>query len=1078
MKKNQTCKIGLLVLTLSLFAPCMANAIGQPAGQAAAKETQLNKHRIKGVVSDETGEPLIGVSVLVRGTAIGASTNIDGVYSIEVPNNNAVLDFSYVGYQKASLSLAGATSYDVVMKEETRVLDEVVVTAMGISRESKTLTYATQTIKNEEVTRIKETNFINSLQGKSAGLTIVPNNTGAGGGATKIVLRGSTSILGTNQPLIVIDGVPMQNGMGTQVGEGMINGGARSGDDLLSTINPEDIDNMTILKGPNAAALYGSAANNGVIIITTKSGAAGAVKVNISSSTSVETIAMYPRTQQIYGLSGNNQWSAWGPKIGTRSADEVASAPYLMNSARNAVKDFFNMGLTTNNGLTLSGGTENFRTYFSYNNTYQMGLIPNNKFNRHNVMLKESFSLFDKRINISTSLNWIHQRTDNGPVVGKALSALHALYRTPADVDMRYFKHNYQHPGTAADDIVSNPITGNPKLEGQPIQTWYWYDQHLNNPYWVANMLTDINKRDRLLANVTLDAKIWQNIKYQTRFSVDYVAGNNLNEEYASMQRESFGINPGGKYYSRNSRSSDIYNDHMLTWNDRFADKIDVNAAVGTSFTRHYDRSLTVTTQIDSTGIPNAFVPQNGHKKRPENPYGSVTSTTDSWNSNDWSTAVFATASIGLFDKIYLDGSYRVEWAQSFQQFTQGSGYKSFDYYSAGANVLLDKFLPRRDWLNQLKWRGSWSVVGNPIPNTLFARQTIDFVTEVVTTRPPLFDDPLPETTSSFETGLDVWMFENKFNFDLTYYNSTLRNQFLYITTANGESKPVNTGVIRNYGLEFQAAYRWNFHKDWRWQTGFNIAWNDNRILETYKTESGAPYEVQQGPNAFKIKYIEGGRFGDIYVNSFARDENGYIQITDAGNYENAVPVMSSGKYETYVGNMTSPITLGWNNTFNWKNWTLYFLIDGRIGGKVMSLTEADLDLYGLSERSAQDRLNGERVIQNGKEYVLKELPDGSGHKVSVENYYTTIGAFPMEDHVYDATNLRMRDISLSYDMPNLFGKSQGMTVQFSVKNAFFIYKNSPVDPDISVSANVYSGIDSYALPTTRSFALTLKFNL
>lgn len=301
MKKNQTCKIGLLALTLSLFAPCMANAMGQPAGQAAAKETQLNKHRIKGVVSDEMGEPLIGVSVLVRGTSIGASTNIDGVYSIEVPNNNAVLDFSYVGYQKASLSLAGATSYDVVMKEENRVLDEVVVTAMGISRESKTLTYATQTIKNEEVTRIKETNFINSLQGKSAGLTIVPNNSGAGGGASKIVLRGSTSILGTNQPLIVVDGVPMQDGMGTQATDNMILGGGRSGDDLLSTINPEDIDNMTILKGPNAAALYGSAANNGVIVITTKSGAAGAVKVNISSSTSVETIAMYPKVQQIYG---------------------------------------------------------------------------------------------------------------------------------------------------------------------------------------------------------------------------------------------------------------------------------------------------------------------------------------------------------------------------------------------------------------------------------------------------------------------------------------------------------------------------------------------------------------------------------------------------------------------------------------------------------------------------------------------------------------------------------------------------------------------------------------------------------
>lgn len=456
--------------------------------------TQSNKRIIKGLISDEFGEPLIGVSVLVKGTTTGTITDIDGNYSIEIPNDNAILEFSYIGYQKATLSISGATSFNIILKEDAQVLNEVVVTAMGITREAKTLTYAAQTIKNDEVTRIKETNFINSLQGKSAGLTITPNNTGAGGGASKIVLRGSTSILGTNQPLIVIDGVPMQDGMGSQVTDGIAYGGGRSGDDLLSTINPEDIENMTILKGPNAAALYGSAANNGVIVITTKSGVSGTVKVDISSSTSVETMAMYPQTQQTFGLSDNNQWSAWGPEIGTRSADELASAPYLMSSARNAVKDFFNLGVTLNNGITLSGGTENSRTYFSYNNTYQTGQIPNNDFRRNNVMFKEIFSLFDKRVNISTSLNWIHQKTNNAPVVGKALSTLYPLYRTPADIDMRYFKHNYQHAGTMADDIVSNPTKGNPKLVGQPVQTWYWYDQYLNNPYWVANMYNDVLK--------------------------------------------------------------------------------------------------------------------------------------------------------------------------------------------------------------------------------------------------------------------------------------------------------------------------------------------------------------------------------------------------------------------------------------------------------------------------------------------------------------------------------------------------------------------------------------------------------
>ncbi len=394
--------------------------------------------------------------------------------------------------------------------------------------------------------------------------------------------------------------------------------------------------------------------------------------------------------------------------------------------------------------------------------------------------------------------------------------------------------------------------------------------------------------------------------------------------------------------------------------------------------------------------------------------------------------------------------------------------------------MLIDRFFGPVSWLDQLKWRGSYSVVGNPIPNTLFARQSYDFGNGTVNARPPLFDDPKPETTRAFETGVDVWMFNNKFNFDVTYYNSTLENQFMYVTTASGESKPVNTGKIRNYGVEFSASYRWVFNNDWTWRTGFNVAWNDNRILETYKTESGAPYEVQIGPSAFKVKYKEGGRYGDLYVNSFDRNDDGTIKILNEGDYENAMPAMATGTYDTFVGNTTSPVTLGWNNTITWKNLTLYFLIDGRIGGKVMSLTESDLDKWGMSQRTADARLAAmaDPNLQAADGTLLMYLPDNSGRKISIRKYYETIGNWPMEDHIYNATSFRMRDISLSYAMPNLFAANKGLTVQFSVKNAFFIYKDSPVDPDISMTAsNGLGGIDNYALPTTRSYALTLKLN-
>ena len=1075
----------LLVASLMGVMACPDLAQAAPAATVAAPQ---GANTATGVIKDEFGDPMIGATIRVAGNpAQGAATNIDGEFSIANVKPGTKLQITSVGYKPMEVVWNG-TALDIDMELNTQQLDEVVVTAMGITREAKTLTYAAQTIKNDEVTRIKETNFVNALQGKSAGLTITPNNSGAGGGASRIVLRGSTSILGTNQPLIVLDGVPMQNGMGSQVEDGISMGGGRSGDDLLSTINPEDIENMTILKGPNAAALYGSAANNGVIVITTKSGASGAVKVDISTSTSIDRIALWPKQQHSFGITdtGNNthtQWSAWGPLVGTRDADDINMYPWLINGSRDAVKDFFQTGVTLNNGITLSGGTENSRTYFSYNNTYQKGVMPRNQFVRNNVMLKESFSLFNKKVNISTSLNWIHQRTANSPVVGKALSSLFALYRTPADVDMRYFKNHYSHEGVAGETLVSDKLTGNPKLAGQLIQTWNWFVEYLNNPFWINNMINDKVTRDRILGNITLDWNIWKNIKYQTRFSVDMVLDNSLNEEYATTFRAAFDYK-GGKYNSSNSRSSDLYNDHMITWNDRFADKFDVNVAAGGSFSRHYSRSTSIFTGIDTSGVPNAFVPQNSKYYRPTNPNGSATSASDSWDYTDWSSALFVTASIGLFDKVYVDGSYRRDWAQSFQQFTKDGSYKSFGYYSAGVNVLIDKFLPRQNWLDQLKWRASWSVVGNAVPNTLFARQSLNFQTGVISARPPMFDDPKPETTSAFETGLDMWMFNNKFNLDVTYYNSTLRNQFLYVSTSSGESKPVNTGEIQNYGLEVSAGYRWAINRDWTWQSNVNFAWNSNKIKETYMNENGTPYIYEVGPKAFHIKYMEGGKYGDIYVNSFKRDENGHIVVNNIDDPANAVPVMASGLYETYVGNTTSPVTLGWNNTITWKNFTLYFLIDGRIGGKVMSLTEPDLDRFGISTRSAADRLAAlknpdlQAFDANGDMILMKYLPDGSGRKISVQRYYETVGSNPMEDHVYDATSFRMRDISLSYTLPNLFGMSKGMTAQFSVKNAFFLYKDSPVDPDISVSAaNGFSGIDSYSLPTLRSYCVTLKFN-
>lgn len=1027
---------------------------------------------IKGVVTDETGEPMIGVNVLLVGSGTGVITDINGEYSIQA-GEGSTLEFSYVGYPTVSLPLSGLSNYDVSMTPSLHQLGEVVVTAMGIERAAKSLTYSTQTIKSDEITRIKEPNFINSLQGKSAGLLITPNNSGAGGGATKIVLRGQTSILGTNQPLIVLDGVPIASGASGQTTE-LLSGAGRDGGDLLSTINPDDISSLTILKGPNAAALYGSSANNGVIIINTKRGEQGKVKVSISSSTSVETMFIYPKTQTVYGLTPNATLEAWGPRISELTSDDLASRPYYTGTPRDPVKDFFDNGVTLHNGITLSGGTEMARSYFSYGNTMQWGMQPNNKFSRHNFLLKQSFSLFKKRLDLDFSMNYIHQETKNRPVAGRVLSPLHALYRMPSNVDMRYFKNHYKHVGTLNDAMVTDEANGNRKLLGHEIQSWYWYDQHLNNPYWLVNMHNDHQIKDRLIGNLSLRLRIWRDLFYQSRLNSDMNFDNGLNTEFATSMRESQGR--GGQYWSGNSRSTEFFNDHMLTYNERFSDRYELSVAAGTSFSRSYSRSRSIRTIIDISGVPNAFTPENSAHSRPGNPSGSATSATDSYDNRNWSTALFATASLGLWDKVYLDGSYRLEWAKSFQQFARADEYIHFDYYSAGANMLLDRFFPSKpSFVNQVKLRGSWSVVGTPVPNFRFGRQTINWSNGSVTPRPPLFDDAKPERTTSYEGGLEVWLFDNALDFDITYYNSTLKDQFLNISTGSGESKSISAGKIQNYGVEFAVNHRWIIDRSWRWTTGFNIAYNRNRILETYRPSDGSNYEVQTGPASFKIKYLKGGAYGDIYVNSFERNPDGSIKVNNAGNYADAVPQMASGQYKTFVGNATARVNYGWNNTFFWKNFSLYFLIDGKIGGKVMSLTEPDRDYYGLSERSAHDRLYGERVVQDGREYVLKSLPDGQ--KVSVEKYYRTIGSNPMEEYVYDATNIRLRDVSLSYTFPRFIGDSD-LTASLTVKNVCFLYRRAPIDPDISLStANGMSGIDSYSLPTTRSFGLNLKLN-
>ena len=1066
-------KAGLSLLFVAAV-PLSANAVHKAEKVASASiesVEQASGFVVKGTVIDDTKEPLIGVSVMVEGTSIGTTTDFDGNYELKIPDGKKTLVFSYIGYSDQKIPVKGRNQIDVTMKEEATALDEVVVTAMGIERKAESLTYATQQVGGKELTRAKESNFINSLQGKMAGLTITPNSSGAGGGSSKIILRGQTSMLGNNQPLIVLDGIPLSNGMSSQTSEIAIEGG-RDGGDVLSTINPDDIASMSVLKGPNAAALYGSAANNGVIIINTKGGREGKIRIDVSSNITLETPLFTFDKQTEFAPEITDKGpvlNGWGDKVSAITDDQLAQYPYLTRNAKNQINDFFKVGQTYNNSISLSGGTEHTTTYFSYGNTVQKGLLERNRFVRHNLLFKETFNAFNNKLKIDLSLNYITQKTENRPRIGQAFNPLTGLYRMPTAVNLNFFKQNRTHTATADDNVVSSSNTTS--LIGKPVQTWpitFMGQPWINNPYFMQDAIDDEANRERILANVTAKYEIIKGLDLQARVSVDKTSDRNYEYRQPSIMagEKQYAF---ANYYSGESSSRDIYSDYLLTYNKDFKN-ISFNATVGASFKRTKSSNTSITKWTDSTfAYPEMAWPSLGSNMS-GNAKDILLSASASGVNTNWETAVFATAQVGFWGKAYIDASFRNDWSKAFQQFTTDGGYKSFAYWSVGGNVLIDQLLPRKlRNVNQMKARASYSVVGNSIPLSDYNAQTINPLTGAISARPASFDNPKPETTEGIEVGFDGVFFKNKFDFDVTFYQNTMSNQYLNITTASGQSKPINSGKVRNRGVEFTGNYHMKFGKDFRWTTGINLAYNDNKILETYTPADGGQVEISVGASSFAIqsKYKVGGSYGDLYGKDFLYDENGKIIVGADGSPR------FSARYTKFIGNTTSRFTYGWNNTFSWKGLSVYMLIDGKVGGKVVSLTEAALDEYGLSQRSADARLSGETVVWDGVEVAAVTLPDGQ--KVPARAYYEAVGSNQTEC-IYDATNIRFREISVGYTFYDLFGVSKNLSISLVGRNLGFIYKKAPVDPDISMTAgNNFGGVESYSLPTTRSYGFNVK---
>ena len=1097
-------------IMLSKRAAAQEQAKGNKSAATAAQATNGSRI-VTGNVTDASGETLIGLTVKVAGTSVATATDIDGNYSIKVPAGSNELEFSYIGYQTVKQPINGKDKIDIVMRDNTKLLDEVVVTAMGIARKEETLSYSTQTVGGDELTRAKEANLINSLQGKSAGLVITPNSGGAGG-ASKILLRGNASMLGNNSPLIVIDGVPMQNSVNGQMdmdggGATMMADGSKESSDALSQLNPDDIESITVLKGANSAALYGSAASNGVLMITTKKGKEGQLRIDVSSSTTFETPLKLPQIQSVYGaqMSGSveNGFSmgsySWGQRMNSLGNEyyDTANSPYHLTRNSYDISDFYRTGTNFNNSISLSGGTKVAQTYFSYGNTTANGIVETNKFERHNIALRQSFSFFKDKLKIDISANYINQKTKNRPTGGTFFNPIYQLYTSPRNLDMNWYRKNYYDTNATWESNPYSYIVSQVGSNGMPIsviengrtvtlsdsnygkQVWFTDAINLNNPWWLLNRMTSEEVINRTFGSITANWQIIPDLNLQARIKYDYNERNDESRQYASTWGNAEMIDRG-RLILDHTKSSDFYGDFMLSYNKQIQDfTIGVNAG-GSMMNSSYDQWMI--TPIAKSGAPytedlscNQFVLSDIYINSSDN-YGGLTT-------KNWERAIFATAQVTWQDKVTVEGSYRDDWYRAFTQFKDMDPH--FAYYSAGASAQMNKLLSLPDQINELKLRASYSEVGNSIPNNLFLASasrnpaTGAYISSAIIN----FKDPKPETTQSFEAGFDVSLLDRSISLQATYYNAIMKNQFMKYEGAAGKEIYINGGKVRNQGVELTASYIFAPNNDFSWITTFNYAYNDNKILTVARKQNGQKYihEVDMGNlSGLKIKFEEGGSYGDLYAVDFMRDEITGEIVVDP---DTGAPFKLNGQANEYLGNMNAKHTLGWSNTFNYKDLSFYFLIDGKVGGKVISFTEAYLDQFGTSQRTAEARA---LAIANNLYWTSEDgtitkpamyIP-GTNTLVPVDQYYQTIGGgSPVgRNYVYDATNFRLREISLAYTFRNLFGPSKNLTVSANARNLFFLYINAPIDPDTSLSTqNALGNVDIFSMPTTRSFGISLK---
>ena len=1072
---------------IHLFLLALAIGVIQGAAQVTT---------VRGIVTtEEDGEPVIGASVIVKGTALGTVTDVNGRFELSgLPPSATRLLISYISLMAKEVAIAPQVS--VTLKSDTHLLDEVVVTALGISREKKALGYTAQEVKQDALVQGKDNNLLNSLSGKIAGVRIT--NTQGDVGSSRIVIRGETSIAGENQPLFIVDGIPVDNSQLNARSSG------RDFKNAIADLNPEDIKTLTVLKGPNAAALYGARAAHGAIVITTKGGdkRQKGIGITLHSSTQVSFVATLPEFQNLFGQGAGGRFSyvdgkgagvndgvdeSWGPRLdigllipqfdspldadGNRVATPWVSHP-------NNVRDYFRMGISTNNGISVARGDDKYQFRVGYNYEKQVSIVPDAGTNKTNISLNTDYHL----------AKWI--------VVGA--TANYIVYTAPSL------------PGSATPS-GSNVRSNSPMLQflwfGRQVDTnslkadytRNWNSSYYDNPFWSASYNTQSQERHRLIGDLHAEFRLTDGLNVRFRTSTDW-----YNDRRKSKVK--WGSAGAGSPYG--SYAEDAY-----TVKEN-------NTEVLATYIKQLNKNWGIDALLGFNVRNKQY--ENNYQAAPRLAVADLYTLTNSRDPLTSSNDFYRLRQYGLYGSIQLD--YR-RWA--FLNITGRNDWSStlpvdnnsYFYPSVTASVLLSEaFGWRSKAVNYLKIRGGWSQVGadaNPYQlATVFTSETA-FNGNPLQSSSTIGMNPnlKPEKTSSIEAGFEAAFWDNRLCLDFTYYKTDSRNQILKLATtaASGYTSQVrNAGHIRNRGYEIQlGAVPIQTSKGFRWNLDLNYGANSSKVVKL--DDEGLITSYQLYSSGIQILASVGEAYGTLFGTSYVRDANGNV-VVDA----NGLPKISTTNKT--LGKFTPDWTGGISNTFSYRSLSLSFLIDASVGGSIFSNTNKTGKYTGvlantLSGRDAEHgglwyytaamgnnvrlsespsysvssdglyyaQVNGQstRVYQDG---IMVEGVTESGSKneevVSAEKYYHRIYSIA-EANVYDASYVKLREVALSYRLPRLWTQKlhlQEASVTLTGRNLWTIYKSVPnIDPESALTTGNAQGVEAYSLPTTRSFGVNLS---